>query len=186
MHNGPTLAHLAPHPSPNTTANELKFFKIFEAGYLPSVGDWGNEYASTKFDSFKIQLPSDIESGLYVLRTELITLHGNMTDLKDSRVKGQVQIYPHCFNHEITGGGTVVPEGVTFPGVYKADDAGLIFSPYMSYATPSRAAGIERNKYVNPISTRQHGLQLTFFYKPHQGHRNTLASTTYLSVLAQK
>jgi hypothetical protein len=38
MHNGPALAYLAPNPNPSTGANDLKFFKIFEAGFIPSAG----------------------------------------------------------------------------------------------------------------------------------------------------
>ena len=38
MHNGPALAYLAPNPGPDTSANDLKFFKIFESGFIPSAG----------------------------------------------------------------------------------------------------------------------------------------------------
>jgi hypothetical protein len=39
MHNGPALAYLAPNPGPDTKATDLKFFKIYEAGFIPSAGE---------------------------------------------------------------------------------------------------------------------------------------------------
>jgi hypothetical protein len=111
---------------------------------------WANEYASDNGDSFKIQLPSDIKPGNYVLRTELIALHGNMKELKSGGLKGQIQVYLHCFNLNIIGNGTATPEGVTFPGAYKPDDAGLTFDPYMTYGTPDVKVALEHNsKYVS-------------------------------------
>jgi hypothetical protein len=113
---------------------------------------WANELASDNGDSFKIQLPSDIKPGNYVLRTELIALHGNMKELKQGGLKNQIQIYLHCFNLDIIGSGTATPEGVTFPGPYKPDDAAFTFDPYMTYGTPDRAAALEHNsKFVSFI-----------------------------------
>jgi hypothetical protein len=39
MHNGPALAYLAPNPGASTSANDLKFFKIYESGFIPSLGN---------------------------------------------------------------------------------------------------------------------------------------------------
>ena len=39
MHNGPALAYLAPNPGAgHQKATDLKFFKIYEAGFVPSAG----------------------------------------------------------------------------------------------------------------------------------------------------
>jgi cellulase len=115
-----------------------------------TVDRWANELASDNGDSFKIQLPSDIKPGNYVLRTELIALHGNMKELKQGALKGEIQMYMHCFNLDIIGNGTVVPEGVTFPGAYKPNDAAFIFDPYMTYGTPDPVAAIVHNsRYVS-------------------------------------
>lgn len=158
MHNGPALAYLAPNPSANTTANDLKFFKIYESGFIPSADRWANELASDNGDSFKIQLPSDIKPGPYVLRTELIALHGNMNELKQGGLKGQIQIYLHCFNINVVGSGTATPEGVSFPGAYKPDDAAFKFNPYMTYGIPDPAAAMEHNsKYIPPGPPRYAG-----------------------------
>jgi AA9 family protein len=85
-----------------------------------------------------------------------------MKELKQDALKGQIQIYPHCFNLDIVGSGTVTPEGVSFPGAYKPNDAGLTFSPYMTYGTPDPAAAMEHNsKYVSSVLLMFHITQLT-------------------------
>jgi lytic cellulose monooxygenase (C1-hydroxylating) len=118
----------------------------------PGTDRWANELANDNGDSFKFQLPSDIKPGDYVLRTEFIAMHGNMKELKGQNLKGQIQIYLHCFNINIGGTGTATPEGVTFPGAYKANEPGLTFDPYMTYGIPDPVAAMEHNsKYVRSL-----------------------------------
>jgi hypothetical protein len=90
------------------------------------------------------QIPSDIKPGTYVVRTELLALHANTPTMKMTPVNGP-EFYLHCFNVEIIGSGTATPEGVTFPGAYKAGDPGLFFSPY--YGDGSGVA--HNSKYVS-------------------------------------
>ena len=68
-----------------------------------------------------MQIPSDLKPGTYILRTELLALHGN-SPMMASGPLGGPQFYPHCFNVEISGTGTSTPEGVTIPGAYKQKD----------------------------------------------------------------
>jgi hypothetical protein len=76
-----------------------------------------------------------------------------MKELKQGALKGEIQIYPHCFNLNVVGTGTATPEGVAFPGAYKPDDAAFRFDPYMTYGTPIAAAGIAHNgKFVSFFS----------------------------------
>jgi lytic cellulose monooxygenase (C1-hydroxylating) len=100
-------------------------------------------------DSFSFQLPSDIKAGTYVLRTELIALHGNMKEQKSTNLKGQIQIYPHCFNVEIIGSGTATPEGVVFPGAYKPNDPSFTFAPFLTYGNSTAGATEENSKFVS-------------------------------------
>ena|ERR1700733_6378554 len=92
-----------------------------------------------------LQIPSDIKPGIYVIRTELLALHGNaLSPMKNTLVSGP-ESYPYCFNVEITGSGTAVPDGVTFPGGYKTDEIGLSFAPHYG-----AGSGVEHNrKYVS-------------------------------------
>jgi lytic cellulose monooxygenase (C1-hydroxylating) len=88
---------------------------------------WANEelIKQNYTDIFKI--PSDIKPGLYVLRTELLALHGNTRSSEPTLYSGP-QFYTHCFNVEISGNGNATPDGVTFPGAYKRDDPGVKFN----------------------------------------------------------
>jgi cellulase len=135
MHFGPALAYLGEFPSADTKPQDVNFFKIFEQGYdsakgqhllqkLPdkpstdtSLGKWANEIASDNGDSYKVQIPSDIKSGTYVLRTEIIALHGNAKQLQGGPLAGP-QFYTYCFNVDVINGGNAQPEGVKFPGAY--------------------------------------------------------------------
>lgn len=74
----------------------------------------------------QFKIPSDIEPGLYVLRSELLSLHGNGQYMNPG-LKGLPQFYTHCFNIEITGNGTAKPHGVKFPGGYPKNDPGVNF-----------------------------------------------------------
>ncbi|KAF2671250.1 hypothetical protein BT63DRAFT_412305 [Microthyrium microscopicum] len=157
MHNGPALAYLGRIDSPETKPQDVKFFKIYEYGFNKEKDRWANEDASDHYDSFSFKLPSDIKAGTYILRTELIAMHGNMKELKSNGLRGQIQIYPHCFNLEITGSGTATPEGVNFPGAYKVDDAGLTFPPFATYGNDTSPGNEHNSKYVPPGPPKYNG-----------------------------
>jgi hypothetical protein len=116
---------------------------------------WANVIAADDGDSYKIQLPSDIKPGPYVLRTEMIALHGNMAELKADNLRGQIQIYLHCFNLDIIGSGSATPEGVVFPGAYRPNDFSFKFQPFMTYGT-NLTGHVEHNgKFVSELSVQQ-------------------------------
>jgi hypothetical protein len=131
--------------------------KVSTAKSLPTecmlikVDKWANQVAADNGNTYSVQLPSDIKSGTYVLRTELLALHGNMANLNTTNLAGP-QFYPYCFNVEVINGGSAEPEGVKFPGAYKLSDYGIAFSPYMSYKDEN---GLSVNsKYVSYMSVR--------------------------------
>lgn len=115
-----------------------------------------------------IKIPSDIKPGLYILRTELLSLHGN-GQTRNPGLKGLPQFYTHCFNVQITGEGNATPEGVKFPGGYPKNDAGVGFilagnkarySSYvsccLSYSTQFhiKQFGINEEELAHPRPTR--------------------------------
>lgn len=58
---------------------------------------------------------------------------------------GGPEFYLHCFNIEVTGEGTAIPEGNTFPGTCKPTDKGIPSIPYFG-----EGSGVEQNsKYVS-------------------------------------
>jgi lytic cellulose monooxygenase (C1-hydroxylating) len=113
------------------------------------IDKWANQIAADNGDNYKVQLPSDIKPGTYILRTELIAMHGNMTELKQQSLKGQIQIYPHCFNLDIVGSGSATPEGVVFPGAYKPNDPSFMFQPFMTYGNDTRGSTEHNSKFVS-------------------------------------
>jgi Auxiliary Activity family 9 (formerly GH61) len=113
------VQYLAYLPEPNAKPSTLSWFKILGRGYDAKAKLWANEelIKSDRKDTF--QLPSDIKPGMYILRTELVSLH--------YATRTGAQFYPHCFNIEIRGPGTATPEGVKIPGAYSAKDPYLAF-----------------------------------------------------------
>jgi hypothetical protein len=104
-----------------------------------------------------------------------------MKELKQGALKGEVQMYMHCFNLDIVGNGTVVPEGVTFPGAYKPNDFAFKFDPYMTYGTPDPAAAIAHNsKYVSSVSMQSDFMELTKCGRFHLVHLAIMENTTCL------
>lgn len=87
-----------------------------------------------KEPSFRI--PRTIPSGKYLVRVESIALH-------QASSPGGAQIYLSCAQVNISGGGSGTPGPlVAFPGAYKANDPGLIWSYYpvkTSYTAPGPA-----------------------------------------------
>ena len=72
-----------------------------------------------------------------------------MEDLKSNALRGEIQIYPHCFNLEITGSGSAIPEGVNFPGAYKPTDPSFTFHPFMTYGNDTSKATEQNSKFVS-------------------------------------
>jgi hypothetical protein len=132
---------------PKAKPQSLSFFKIAERGFNTQTKLWANEeiIKTDRKDTF--QLPSDIKPGLYVLRTELLSLH--------YAAKSGPQFYPHCFNIEVLGAGEKLPAGVTFPGGYNKTD------PHVAYALYDEA-GKPKNweAYVPPGPSKYAGAYL--------------------------
>ncbi|TFK95139.1 glycosyl hydrolase family 61-domain-containing protein [Pterulicium gracile] len=79
-----------------------------------------------------------------LLRHEILALHGG------SSVNG-AQFYPVCVQLTVTGGGSLNPSGLSFPGTYKQNDPGILFNVYQGDAV--------HLKYVPPGGPIASGLQ---------------------------
>lgn len=104
-------------PPHSTWTNSVTGFKIYEDG-LDSAGVWGVTRLVNNKGKVDITIPSCIPSGNYLLRAELIALHGA------SSYPG-AQFYMECAQINITGGGSKSPATVSFPGAYKGSDPGV-------------------------------------------------------------
>lgn len=74
-------------------------------------------------EGYTYTIPPCLAPGSYLVRHEIIALHS-------AWAAGEAQFYPSCHQLTVSGSGTVVPtEGlVSFPGAYKADEAGILLN----------------------------------------------------------
>ncbi|OCL14159.1 lytic polysaccharide monooxygenase [Glonium stellatum] len=127
-HLGPVIVYLAKVDSALTkTVTGLKWFKIYEDG-LDSNLQWAVTRLYKNKGKVSFTMPSCIQSGQYLLRAEIIALHGA------SSYPG-AQLYMECAQINVTGGGNATPSGVNFPGAYAGTDPGIKFQLY--YPTPT-------------------------------------------------
>lgn len=122
------------------------------------------------------------------MRTELIAMHGNMAELKDNGLRGQIQIYPHCFNLDIISSGSATPEGVSFPGAYKPDDTSFKFQPFMTYGNDTTGGTEHNSKFVSHlIHCCSNITNLIIFHnsRSHQAHHFTRGNMTPLVAHSQ-
>ncbi|KAK2933551.1 Auxiliary Activity family 9 [Fusarium oxysporum f. sp. vasinfectum] len=139
-HKGPVIDMLASCGSAGceTVDKEtLKFFKIDEVGLVNAgnPGTYGSDELIANDNGWLVQIPENIKAGTYVLRHEIIALHGGFQE-------NGAQNYPQCFNLEIEGSGTEQPEGILGTELYKPDDKGIKFDIYSnptSYPIPGPA-----------------------------------------------
>ncbi|RDW67049.1 hypothetical protein BP5796_09798 [Coleophoma crateriformis] len=132
-HHGPVLDYLANCGSDCTTVDKttLEFFKIDGVGLIDDTtvpGNWGTDELVADNSTWLVTIPSSIAPGNYVLRHELIALHG-------AESADGAQNYPQCFNLQITGTGTESPAGTLGTELYTETGAGIIVNIYSSLST---------------------------------------------------
>ncbi|KAG4256486.1 endoglucanase [Fusarium proliferatum] len=136
-HHGPVIDYLARCPGDCETVdkNDLEFFKIGQEGLIDMSmqnGKWASDVLIATGFSWTVQIPETLAPGNYVLRHEIIALHG-------SGQPNGAQNYPQCFNLKVTGDGDLAPDGVKGTQLYKANDPGILFNLYttpLSYKIP--------------------------------------------------
>ena len=135
-HHGPISDWLAPCDGPcqNVNKEDLRFFKITGLGVIePGVpGYSAADLLIENNNAWVVQIPSNIAPGHYVLRHEILALHG-------AGSPDGAQSYPQCINLEITGSGTETPAGVPGTALYAADDPGVLVNIYdanLDYIVP--------------------------------------------------
>jgi cellulase len=104
-------------------------------------------------NAYTVQIPSDIKSGTYILRAEIIALHGNANRNASSPPSPLAggQYYIGCVNVDVIGGGNARPAGVAFPGAYsKEENEASIYLPLANHTKEQEAQGhIFNSKYVS-------------------------------------
>jgi len=133
-HHGPVMAYLKKvGNAASDTGVGGGWFKISEAGLVNSAAQhWATDDLISALGQQSITIPSCIPAGQYLLRAELIALHGA------SSANG-AQFYMECAQINVTGGGSKSPATVSFPGAYSAKDPGILINIYAtlsSYTIP--------------------------------------------------
>ncbi|PBP20387.1 hypothetical protein BUE80_DR008419 [Diplocarpon rosae] len=135
-HKGPVLDYLASCKGDCATVDKttLEFFKIDEKGL--EAGKWASEELLANNNSWAVTIPADVAPGAYVLRHEIIALHG-------AGSPNGAQLYPFCLNLEISGTGTATPAGTPGMQLYTPTDPGIlvpgIYAPDLVYDIPGPA-----------------------------------------------
>jgi len=129
-HKGPTLAYLKKVDNALTdTGIGGGWFKIQEDGY--ANGKWATNKVIDNAGQHYIDIPSCIPSGQYLLRPEMIALHG-------AGSSQGAQLYMECAQINIVGGsGSLPSKTYSIPGIYKANDPGILVNIY-SMSTSSK------------------------------------------------
>ncbi|KAJ3847813.1 glycoside hydrolase [Lentinula lateritia] len=128
-HKGPVISYLAAIPNATQTdVTGLKWFKIWEDGYIAANQTWGVDRLIANKGNVTFNIPSCIPAGQYLLRHEIIALHAATT-------YPGAQFYMECAQLQITGGGSTQPETVSFPGAYAGTDPGITINIYYPTVT---------------------------------------------------
>ncbi|KAL4922624.1 glycoside hydrolase [Aspergillus aurantiobrunneus] len=139
-HHGPVLDYLANCGESCQTVdkNSLEFFKISGPGLIDGSsppGFWADDQLIANGNGWLVEIPESIAPGNYVLRHEIIALHGAGSE-------NGAQLYPQCINLQITGSGSVAPSGVPGPELYSPTDPGILINIYQvltEYIVPGPA-----------------------------------------------
>ncbi|KAH9905151.1 glycosyl hydrolase family 61-domain-containing protein [Xylariomycetidae sp. FL2044] len=89
------------------------WFKIDELDYAND--EWANQVVMDAGGNYTFTLPTGLESGDYLLRSEMLALHGAST-------VGGAQFYIGCVQLTITGTGGGCSPTISLPGAYNAED----------------------------------------------------------------
>ncbi|SPO02181.1 related to cel1 protein precursor [Cephalotrichum gorgonifer] len=132
-HLGPTLAYLKKVGDATSDAGPGDgWFKIQEDGFDGTT--WGTSRVINNAGKHQIKIPECIEDGQYLLRAEMIALHGAGT-------YPGAQFYMECAQLNIVGGsGSGAPATHAIPGIYKGSDPGvqisIYYPPVTNYVIP--------------------------------------------------
>ncbi|CCO32147.1 Cellulose-growth-specific protein [Rhizoctonia solani AG-1 IB] len=123
-HKGPVTVYMANcgDNCDNYDGSGNSWFKVGGDGLIDAGSfRWGSDKLIEQGNSWTQVIPSNIKSGNYLMRLELLALHS----------AGSPQFYPSCTQLKVTGGGDGTPaqsELVSIPGVYKSGDPALFGS----------------------------------------------------------
>ncbi|KAF8324074.1 glycoside hydrolase [Clavulina sp. PMI_390] len=125
-HKGPLITYIAAAPS-NISAwmpsTSVVWAKVAQSGVTNGV--WASDTLIANNGLYKFTIPSTLKPGQYLVRHEIIALHAAYS-------YPGAQVYPSCFQIQVTGSGTKTPTSnlVAFPGAYTASTPGIVYDIY--------------------------------------------------------
>ncbi|KAH8685029.1 endoglucanase-4 [Ilyonectria robusta] len=126
-HKGPILNYIAPYNG-QTTGGSLVWSKISQSSIVSGT-TWVTDTLIASNYSTSTTIPRNLKAGNYVIRHEIIALHGAQND-------NGAQAYPQCLNLKVGGSGTVAPSsGTVGTSLYTRSESGIMFNLYTSYTT---------------------------------------------------
>lgn len=128
-HKGPILYYLAKVANAATSGTTgLQWFKVAHDGL--NNGKWAVDTMISNVGWHYFTMPTCIAPGDYLMRVEIIALHG-------AQSAGGAQHYMECAQIRVTGTGTNKGSNfVSFPGAYKSNDPGITVNIYDNKGTP--------------------------------------------------
>ncbi|KAJ2393949.1 hypothetical protein GGI05_002258, partial [Coemansia sp. RSA 2603] len=135
-HKGPCLVYMSKMEAEG--AGNV-WFKIHEDGYDPDTDKWCVDKLIANNGKMEFTIPVDIEPGNYLMRTEVIALHGASQQYPPGSTDTYAQLFPNCAQLYVSGKGSAEPKGVAIPGAYKPTDPGLLVNIHKkltSYTIP--------------------------------------------------
>ncbi|KAI1808941.1 glycoside hydrolase family 61 protein [Daldinia bambusicola] len=112
------------------------WFKVGSISAVPPLGSTEATWPAYNKRVVNVTIPKNVPSGNYLVRVESIALH-------QAQSIGGAQMYLSCAQVKVTDGGNGTPGPlVAFPGAYKANDPGLLWSYYpipTTYTAPGPA-----------------------------------------------
>ncbi|PSR92271.1 glycosyl hydrolase family 61-domain-containing protein [Coniella lustricola] len=138
-HPGPVITYVAQCASdctdPSLDKSTLEWVKIDEGGFDVPSQTWAAYDLIANNNSWTVTVPSELPTGNYVFRHEIIAVHG-------SEALNGAQNYPQCVNIAVTGGGSATLSGTLGTELYTPTDPGIYFNPYttlLNYTIPGPA-----------------------------------------------
>lgn len=143
QHYGPVIVYITKVSDSSSASGDGDWYKIYENGWAAAPGTsrsdddyWGVKDMNRCCGKVGVKIPSNIPSGDYLLRAEVIALHA-------AGPGGGAQPYVTCYQLTVTGGSGSLPGGgVRFPGAYSASDPGIgvsIHGDLSNYIVPGPA-----------------------------------------------
>lgn len=113
-------------PTGESSAGNLRWSKISQSAIVSGATWVTDQLIANNFTS-STTIPRNLKAGNYVIRHEIIALHGAGSD-------NGAQNYPQCLTLRVSGSGTVAPtSGTVSTSLYTRNQPGILFNLYTNY-----------------------------------------------------